>query len=132
MNAPFPSPAAIAASPAASALADGTQATARRWAAIHDAARAVAALAGRTGETPGQRIHSFPALIRETGEWRREEAEKGIADIAAMMEAGLSALLAVNARGADPAPAAEALWREFNDARDSLLALLPPSGLPES
>jgi hypothetical protein len=43
------------------------------------------------------------------------------------MEPGLAALLAVNARGADPRPAAEALWREFLAARAAVLALLPPA-----
>lgn len=101
-----------------------------RWTAIHEASAAVAALAGRHSDAAVNEIHSFPVLIGDADEWRREEADKGISDIAAVMEAGLSALLAVNARGGDPRPAAEALWREFEDARNSVLALLPPAGKP--
>jgi hypothetical protein len=129
MNAPFSS--ARAERDDAAWSDDLAGSVAGRWTAIHEAGGAVAALAGRALGAAGDEIHSFPALIREAGEWRREEAEKGVSDMAAMMEAGLSALLAVNSRGADPGPAAEALWREFEDARNSILALLPPSGEPE-
>ena len=45
-----------------------------------------------------------------------------------MMEPGIAALLGINARGADPRPAALALWREFTAARGAVLSLLPPSG----
>ena len=38
----------------------------------------------------------------------------------------ISSLLAVHARGANPAAPALALWREFHAARDALLALVPP------
>ena len=37
-----------------------------------------------------------------------------------------AALLGVHARGADPRPAAQALWREFVEARSAVLALLSP------
>ena len=53
-------------------------------------------------------------------------AEEGVDDIAAIMEPGLAALLAVHARGADAKPAALALWQEFMAARDALMILLPP------
>ncbi len=42
----------------------------------------------------------------------------------------IAALLAVNARGADPRPAAQALWREFVAARAAIVSLLPPTGTP--
>lgn len=60
------------------------------------------------------------------GGWRRQSAEQGIDDLAAIMEPGLAALLAVNARGVNPAVAAMALWQEFHAARATLLALAPP------
>ena len=44
------------------------------------------------------------------------------------MEPGLEALLTACARGADPRPAARALWNEFLRARDALVALAPPPG----
>ena len=71
---------------------------------------------------------NFPALMRESARWRRELAEQQIDDMTAMMQPGIAALLGVNARGADPRPAALALWREYVAARDAVLALLSPSG----
>jgi len=103
-------------------------ATSMRWAALADAANVVASLAGVEPERPTPELRNFPALIRDTEAWRREQAENGGADLAAVMEPGIAALLAVNARGADPRPAAMALWREFTAARAAILALLPPSG----
>ena len=99
-----------------------------KWAALQDAANVIATLAGLEPEPMAAEIRSFPALIREAAPWRRELAERGIEDMSAMMEPGIAALLGVNARGADPRPAALALWREFVAARGSVLALLPPTG----
>lgn len=102
--------------------------TSMKWTALQDAAQVVAALAGLEPERPSSEIRNFPAVIRDAGDWRRESAEKGIDDLAAIMEPGIAALLAVNARGADAQPAAMALWREFHAARSALLALAPPPG----
>ncbi|HEY7808734.1 MAG TPA: hypothetical protein VIC34_16180 [Croceibacterium sp.] len=99
-----------------------------KWAALQDAANVVAGLAGLELERSTPEIRNFPALIRDTAAWRRELAERGIDDMAAVMEPGIAALLGVNARGADPRAAALALWREFSHARGAVLALLPPSG----
>jgi superfamily II DNA or RNA helicase len=57
---------------------------------------------------------------------RRNLAEQGIADLDAIMEPGIAALLSVQARGVSPASAALALWQEFRAARSGLLALIPP------
>lgn len=100
--------------------------TGMRWATLSDAADLVAALAGLDPERASPEVRNFPALMREAEAWRRERVEQGVADLAAMMEPGIAALLAVNARGADPQPAALALWSEFAAARRALLALLPP------
>jgi hypothetical protein len=99
-----------------------------KWAALHDAAAAVAALAGLEAERNSPAIRNFPALIKDAVGWRKELAEKGIDDLAAIMEPGIAALLSVNARGADATAPALALWREFHAARAALLALAPPSG----
>jgi hypothetical protein len=88
----------------------------------------VAALAGLEPERTTPEIRNFPALMRDAAPWRRELADRGIADMAAVMEPGIAALLGVNARGANAGPAAQALWREFVEARAAVLALLPPSG----
>ena len=99
-----------------------------RWAALADAANVVATLAGIEPERPTAEVRNFPALIRDAQPWRREQAENGVSDLAAVMEPGIAALLAVNARGADPKPAAMALWRDFIAARSAILSLLPASG----
>jgi len=98
-----------------------------KWAALHDAAVVVATLAGVDDELPPTDIRDFPAMVRSAAPWRREIAEKGIDDLAAIMEPGISALLAVHARGSDPRPPALALWREFDAARTALFALALPA-----
>ena len=105
-----------------------TSATSMRWAALGEAGQVVAMLAGLEPEQPSKDIRNFPALIRDADAWRRDLADAGCAELAAVMEPGISALLAINARGADCKPAALALWREFIAARAAMLELLPPSG----
>lgn len=99
-----------------------------RWAALGEAGQVVAMLAGLEPEQPSKDIRNFPALIRDAEKWRRDLADAGCAELAAVMEPGISALLAINARGADCKPAALALWREFITARAAMLELLPPAG----
>jgi hypothetical protein len=98
-----------------------------RWAALVEAAGVVAMLAG-IEERPNRVIRNFPALLRDSPQWQRELAAAGIDDLAAIMETGLAALLAVNARGTDCRASALALWEDYVAARGALLALLPPSG----
>jgi len=105
-----------------------TNGSSLKWAALQDAANVVATLAGLEPERSSPEIRNFPALIREAAPWRRELADRGIEDMTAVMTPGIAALLGVNARGADPRPAALALWREFTETRAAVLALLPPSG----
>ena len=128
MNAVPPSFTSAPGSARASFAHGSTSATSMRWAALADAANVVAVLAGLEPERTTAEVRNFPALIRDAEAWRRERAENGVADLAAIMEPGIAALLAVNARGADPQPAATALWREFVAARAAILSLLPPSG----
>ena len=97
-----------------------------KWSALHDAVGVVGMLAGLAAEPTRPEIRNFPAVMRDTGGWRRELAELGIDDLSAVMEPGLAALLAVHARGANPAVPALALWQEFHAARAVLLALVPP------
>lgn len=101
-----------------------------KWSALHDAAGVVASLAGLAAEVIRPEIRNFPAYMRDAGGWRGEMAEQGVEDLAAIMEPGLSALLAVHARGADASAAALALWQEFYAARNALLELAPPSDGP--
>ena len=97
-----------------------------KWSALHDAANVVATLAGITPEAMRPEVRNFPAVMRDTGGWRRDMADQRIDDLAAIMEPGLAALLAVHARGADASAAALALWQEFHRARSALLGLTPP------
>ena len=97
-----------------------------KWSALHDAVNVAGMLAGIAPEPMRAEVRNFPAVMRDAGGWRRSRAEDGIEDLAAIMEPGLAALLAVNARGVNPAVAALALWQEFHAARTALLALTPP------
>lgn len=99
-----------------------------KWSALHDAANVISTLAGLAVEPVRAEVRNFPAVMRDVGGWRRDAAEQGIEDLAAIMEPGLAALLAVNARGANPGAAALALWQEFHAARAALLTLTPPPG----
>lgn len=99
-----------------------------KWSALHDAAAAVATIAGGQAPPLPQAVRAYPAVMRDAGGWRRDLAEQGIEDLTAIMEPGLAALLAALARGANPKSAAIALWREFVQARDSLLLLIPADG----
>lgn len=110
---------------------DGTDRLAEKWAALHDAAALVAALAqGARPPTPA--TDDFPAAIRATSGWRRVLVEQGIDDLTAVMEPGIAALLAVTARSGDPTSAAMALWQEFVTARDAVLAVAIDPGAPAS
>lgn len=99
-----------------------------RWAALGDAGKVVAMLADMPLDTRTQQVRNFPALLRDCPAWRRRLVENAVADLAAVMEPGLSALLAISARGADARPAARALWAEYQAARSAILALLPEPG----
>lgn len=92
-----------------------------RWAALHAAAAAVAGLAQiapdqSTGEAP-----DFAAMIAGAPDWKVSLLRNGTDDIAAFMQSGLTALLAVNTVERNPAAAANALWTEFELSRDALL-----------
>jgi hypothetical protein len=97
-----------------------------KWSALHDACGVVALLAGLTAEPMRAEARNYPAIMRDVGGWRRNLAEQGIEDLAAIMEPGLAALLAVHARGVDSSAPALALWQEFHAARNALLSLVPP------
>ncbi|MDE8653806.1 hypothetical protein [Novosphingobium album (ex Liu et al. 2023)] len=101
-----------------------------KWSALHDAAAAVAAIAGVEAPPMPPAVRNFPVVIRDAGGWRRALAEQHVDDLAAIMEPGLAALLSAYSRGVTPLAAARALWEEFVRARDAVLALCPPGGSP--
>lgn len=100
-----------------------------KWSALNDAASVVCTLAGLQPEMRKAEVRNFPAIMRDAGGWRHALAQQGVDDLAAIMEPGLAALLAVSARGGSPAVAAKALWQEFQSARAALLELIPPLGV---
>lgn len=102
-----------------------TSALSTQWSALHDAADAIAALAGITPDPRAPEVRRFPAAMRDADGRRRELVKQGIEDLTAIMLPGLSALLAAYTRGGDTLSAARALWREFLAARNALLALSP-------
>lgn len=116
----------FAAIPAARAAGN---AMSMKWEALHEAAGVVCTLAGLKAPSQAAEARNFPAIMRDTGGERFELAQQGVEDLAAVMEAGLAALVAVSARGMSPARPALALWHEFVKARDALLALIPPLGV---
>ena len=136
MNAPptFPPsgmrqpPAAGAAAATGAGTAAGANATSLRWAALGDAGAVVAAMAAVAPEPVDRRLRNMPVLIRDCAPWQRQLVENAVADLAAVMEPGLAALLAINARGADARPAARALWHEYHQARAAIMALVPAGG----
>lgn len=116
---------------AARARLAGTSPLDTVWTALHEAARAVAHLAGQAPEPLRPEVRNFPAIMRATGGWRGEQARQGIEDLAAVLQPGLRALIAAQ-RHAPPGtlqPAAQALWQEFQTARAALLDLIPPLNL---
>ena len=110
------------ATPAADGLAE-------RWAALHDAADLVASLAGLAPEPNRAEVIALPLRLGPSAGWRAHLVEQGIEDIAAIMEPGIAALLALRGRGAEAGPAALALWQEFRAARAALLGLVPPGAM---
>jgi hypothetical protein len=105
-----------------------TSVLARQWSALHRAAVAVSGLAGFAVPPLSQAQRDFPSTIALIGGWRLSLAEQGVADLAAVMEPGLTALISVHARGADPQPPARALLQEFNTACDAIMALTSKDG----
>ncbi len=99
-----------------------------KWTALHEAAAVVSNLAEMPPEYRTPDIRNFPIIMRDTGGWRYVLARQGVGDLAAMMEPGIAALLAVQTQGGPTLAAARALWQEFKSARGALLDLVPPLG----
>lgn len=102
-----------------------------RWTALHDAAEAVVAMAeidpAELSASTDEDIRSFPMRLREMGEFEHLSAEYQIAELMAVMQSGMSALLTICARGQRPLVPAQVLLDEFCHARDKILALAPPA-----
>ncbi|HWU02876.1 MAG TPA: hypothetical protein VN222_09075 [Novosphingobium sp.] len=101
-----------------------------QWAALSKAASAIAALAGPQVVAQARSQLTLPPSMYKARDRRGALIAQTLADLVAVMEPGLKALLEVHARGADAAPPALALWHEFVSARTALLALAPAAPDP--
>ena len=94
-----------------------------QWRALHEAAQLVAGLAGLSAA--GAALAAAPGgeALAATQGWRLGLIGDGLADIAAILEGGIRALLAARSTGAPVEAAARAVGDEFVIARAGLLAL---------
>lgn len=99
-------------------------ALAAQWEGLHAQAAGLSAMAGIAPEAAPSPMASLTETARD---WQLALAAQGLADIDAMLGAGLAALATLTARGQDTAAPALALWREFHAARASVLAALQPA-----
>ncbi len=102
---------------------DARSLLAMKWTALETAAEVVASLAEVHPAGGAAAVQTLAAGIERAGGWRLALVRQSVDDIAAMMEPGIAALLAVRAQGGDARPAALALWQEFDRARQALLTL---------
>ncbi len=105
---------------------DHADTIALKWAALHETAGVVRQIAGNEQENKSADSSWLAMDLRQTDGWKRRLIEQGLDDLTVIMELGLSALLGVQAQGADPDHAAKALWEEFQNVRNGLLALMLP------
>lgn len=98
----------------------------RALAALHGQAAALALLA-RIAPEPAEIGGALDAVIADAQPWQRELVAQAVADSAAMLDSGLTALATLARRGQDSAAPALVLWREFHAARAAMLAVLDPA-----
>lgn len=110
----------------ASRAEPGAADLASRWAGLHEAAAVIAALAGEGALAPTDGAAGFLEGLAREGGWRLRLAGEGIEDLAAILQTGICALLAIHGQGGGAVVApARALWAEFLSARSGILALCP-------
>ena len=100
----------------------------RQWQLLHELAGRVITLARKAPADPREQpippeLLGFPRALAARNGARRQLAEEGLADLVAILEPGLAALLHARESGADVAAPAWALWKEFVSARAALVAL---------
>ena len=125
MLAPLPMPSTEPA-PRGFEPADSAGGLAAGWALLHEAGNAVAELAQLGGETSALGAREFAMRAAAAGPARLALAEQAIDDCAAALHYRLTALIAASEQGRDCTAAALTLWREFDRARNGLLALTAP------
>ena len=121
---PTPSPAG---SPHREQTADCPAGLAAGWALLHEAGDAIADLAQLGREHAAVAPRDFAMRAAAAGPARLAAAEQAIDDCAAALHSGLTALVTATEQRRDCTAAALTLWREFDHARDGLLALTAPT-----
>ena len=98
---------------------------AAKWGVIHEAARAVGALAQLAEEPPSDLVVSLPRRAAALDAQKFGLIERMVDDIDAVMQPGIEVLLAPEIANRGSVDAALSLWCEFRNARDAVLALVP-------
>ena len=79
------------------------------------------------GEEQDEATRTLPARAATLSKAHYAIVACAIDDLAAVMQPGLRALLAMTDKGEDTTSAALTLWREFHKAREAIAALVPES-----
>ena len=98
---------------------------AAQWDAVHEAAAAIGVLAQLGRPEESEAVAGLPRRAAAKGGYQYDMVLRGVDDLAAVMQPGLRALLALSASGRDTTSAALTLWREFHASRDAIIALAP-------
>ncbi len=93
-----------------------------QWAAVEDAARVVALLAGRDAPIQDAEAGSRIGLLARMPDTRSQTAVFALQDLVATMRAGLDALLGAHGTASDPQVAALRLWSEYERGRGHVLS----------
>lgn len=96
-----------------------------RWRSLHQTANEIADKAALSDETMSEEVASFPDRVEAAGGDRAFYVRRGLEDMDAVLQPGLTALRLIEARGLDTTAPALALWQEFYNARAALLSLCP-------
>lgn len=125
MSAPIPMP-SPAAEPRGVLPANGAGGLAAGWGLLLEAGDALAELAQLGREPAVIAPREFAMRAAAAGASRLVMAEQAIDDCAALLHAGINALIVATEHRRDCTAAALTLWREFDRARDGLVVLTAP------
>ena len=92
-----------------------------QWAAVEDAARVVALLAGQPAPEFDAPAQALIARLARADAGLMQASILALDELVATMRFGLDALLAAHGTSADTRPAANCLWREYQRGRAATL-----------
>ncbi len=93
-----------------------------QWAAVEDAARVIAMLAGRPVPPHDLIGQTRIGMLARTQTPRCQSAAFALHELVATMRAGLDALLAAHGTSGNAQVAAQRLWSEYERGREKVLA----------